>query len=106
MRVIAEFVDARNGKRYFPGDGDKVDPPLSKEQVTRLTAAGCLADGDEEKPAKAGAGKGDAVDYKTKTVAELKKMAADRKVDLGDATTKGPIIAVLEAADAAAKGEE
>lgn len=47
MKVIAEFVDIRNGKRYLPGDGAKIDPPLDDDQVHRLTKAECLAEGEE-----------------------------------------------------------
>ncbi|HET7255569.1 MAG TPA: hypothetical protein VFJ46_17570 [Xanthobacteraceae bacterium] len=41
-KIINEFVDARNGNRYGPGDEDKIDPPLTDEQVQRLTDANCL----------------------------------------------------------------
>jgi len=47
MKVIAEFVDVRNGKRYRPGDGNTIDPPLDEDQVRRLTKAECLAPGDD-----------------------------------------------------------
>jgi hypothetical protein len=61
MKVIAEFVDCRNGKRYLPGAGDTIDPALDAEQAERLKKAGCLRDGAEvkraepEQPAKAAA---------------------------------------------------
>ncbi len=41
MRVIAECVDIRDGKRYFPDDDF---PNPTPEQVARLKAAGCLTD--------------------------------------------------------------
>lgn len=49
MKVIAEFVDVRNGKRYLPGSGDSIEPALTTDQVARLKKAGCLAEGNEEK---------------------------------------------------------
>jgi hypothetical protein len=52
MKVLAEFVDQRNDKRYGPGDGNKIDPALDSDQVTRLKKAGCLADGEESAPLK------------------------------------------------------
>ncbi|WP_018390916.1 Rho termination factor N-terminal domain-containing protein [Ancylobacter sp. FA202] len=41
LKVIAEFVDKRNGRRYLPGA--EIDPPLDQDQIDRLMKAGCLA---------------------------------------------------------------
>jgi hypothetical protein len=49
MKVIAEFVDIRNGNRYGPGDWDKIDPGLDDDQIKRLKKAGALSDGAEVK---------------------------------------------------------
>lgn len=43
--------------------------------------------------------------YDAKTVAELRKFAEERKIDLGDATRKADIIAAIELADEAEKSE-
>jgi hypothetical protein len=50
MKVISEFVDHRNGKRYPPGPGDQIDPPLEDAEIDRLKKAGCLADDDDAAP--------------------------------------------------------
>ncbi len=51
LPVIAECVDARSGKRYYPGD---TFPDPDAGQVERLTAAGCFAKDAASSP-KAGA---------------------------------------------------
>ena len=45
FKVIAECVDERTGRRYFPGD--TFDPPPSEEQAERLGRAGCVRVSDE-----------------------------------------------------------
>jgi hypothetical protein len=111
MRVIAEFVDARNRKRYFPGDGNKINPPLTEEQVARLTKAGCLAEG-KEAAAKddkgGGAGGGNApVEYAKQTADQLRDLIKARKIDgVAKDANKGALIAALEAADKAAAEEK
>lgn len=39
-KIIAQFVDSRNGDRVSPGDN--LPEGMSKEQLDRLTIAGCL----------------------------------------------------------------
>lgn len=46
------------------------------------------------------------VDYTKKTVPELKALAEERKIDLGEASKKDDIVAVLLAADKAAVEED
>lgn len=96
MRVLAEFVDHRNGKRYFPGDGDKIDPALTDEQVERLRNAGCLKDGDES-GASAQGERGSKPVLDAMTVAELKLFAGYNAIDLGEASKKPDLIARIEA---------
>lgn len=97
MRVLAEFVDVRNGKRYSRGDGDKINPALEPEQVERLKKAGCLGDGAEAKASTAGAGeKPDETKLEDLTVQELRDLAEEQGIDLGDATKKADIIAAIE----------
>ena len=93
MKVIAEFVDRRNGKRYFPGDGDKIEPALDDGQAAALKKAGCIADGKE---AKSASGKDQPTELKDMTVPQLKDYATEHKIDLGDATKKDDIIAAIE----------
>lgn len=101
MRVIAEFVDGRNGKRYAPGDGDKIDPALTDEQVQRLTRAGCLKQGSEGRTASDAAGPAadpqeqggdDPLDLTKKTRGDLEALAATRNVDISGCTNKQQII--------------
>jgi hypothetical protein len=91
MKVIAHFVDSRNGKRYGPGDGNKISPVLDPDQVVRLTAAKCIADGDEKAAAP------------VPTLEKMKKedliaLADLHKVTLAAGATKDDIIAALKAA--------
>ncbi|MBN8960569.1 MAG: hypothetical protein J0H71_05510 [Rhizobiales bacterium] len=96
MRIVAEFVDSRNGQRYLPGDGNKINPPLTDDQIERLRGAGCLKDGDE-------AGRTAEVVDSAKslldamTVADLKSLATYNNIDLGDATKKSDLIAKIDA---------
>lgn len=48
----------------------------------------------------------DKVDYSKKTVPELKEIAASREIDLGEATKKDDIVALLVAADTKLEEEE
>ena len=96
--VIAECVDARDGKRYFPGD---TFPNPTAAQVKRLTAAECLSD---EAPDLAQiADKAKSNDQTIRftdnlgdlSVAKLKALAAAETIDLGDATRKPEILAAI-----------
>ena len=96
VRVIAEFVDVRNGKRYGIGQGGEIDPPLTAKQIERLTRAECIEDGEEEKRVVKTS---KALDYRKLSADQLTAHATDRKIPLGDAKLKKEIIVVLERAD-------
>ncbi|WP_296741429.1 hypothetical protein [Mesorhizobium sp.] len=96
---MAEFVDARTGKRYLPGDGNNIDPPLTEEQFERLKKSGCLKDGTESSGSTAAIS--DKSPLEVMTVAELQQLAAYNKIDLGDAKKKPDLITAIEAALAA-----
>lgn len=51
LTVLAECVDARNGKRFQRGD--VFDPVPTADQVGRLIAAGCLSEAARELAEKA-----------------------------------------------------
>lgn len=108
MRVIGEFKDLRNGKRYLPGDGNKISPALEADQVKRLIAAGCLAEGEEAVAAKAPLAKTDeegtdTPDYTAMSVNALKELASGRKLDLAGVKSKADLIALLQEADSDAE---
>lgn len=50
MKIVAEFVEVRTGRRYRPDEGDAIDPPLDAEQIKRLVKAECLTEGGEGVP--------------------------------------------------------
>lgn len=94
LTVLAECVDARNGKRFKRGD--LFDPALNPEQARRLIKAGCLpeaaldaavaAETEAEKAAEDAAKKARAeqdaqakaeADKKAKDEAQAKKAAED-----------------------------
>lgn len=96
MKVIAEFVDRRNGKRYFPGDGNKIDPALDDEQIARLKAAQCLKEGDEIETRVKASADTEKSRLEAMNLADLKLLAVNNKIDLGDATKKADIVAAIE----------
>lgn len=108
MRVISQFVDARNGKRYNPGDGNKINPALASDQAERLKKAGCLADGDEKVLVTAPAPKlekegNNTPDYSAMNAQALKELASGRKLDMGGVRNKADLVALLTDADKAAE---
>lgn len=104
----------RNGKTVYPVVGKPFDftaeelatiTNLEKSSGNKLVRKLINENGDapqanteSEETAKA--------NYAAKTVPELKALAEERGVDLGDSTKKDDIIAKLEAADAAAEDED
>lgn len=133
LKIIAEFVDKRNGKRYLPGD--EIDPPLDQDQVERLMKAKCLAGGGlemlalrqdgptvgefvaagykaanypptgyasrstPEEIAAAVAAEAPGPTLDAMTIAELRKHAEAKGIDIAaDVTKKADIIAAIELA--------
>lgn len=95
MKVIAEFVDRRNGKRYFSGDGNKINPPLEDDQIERLKKAGCLADGTDPKAEKSPVATG----LSAMTKDDLIALAELHKITLPDGARKQEIVDLLEASN-------
>ncbi|AZN72004.1 hypothetical protein D5400_12605 [Georhizobium profundi] len=101
--VLEACVDRRSGKRYRAAE--IFDPAPSVTQAKRLVAAGCLAESAIEAAEKAEI-EGAAVsrdqlnndELFDRTVDELKKLADDEKIDLGEATKKADIVAAIRAA--------
>lgn len=96
--VIAECVDERDGKRYFPGD---TFPKPTRAQAQRLTGAKCLSD---EKPDLAELADQARANDQTiqftddlgdKTVAQLRELATAETIDLGNASRKPEILAAI-----------
>jgi hypothetical protein len=105
--VIAECVDQRDAKRYFPGDEF---PNPTRQQLKRLTDAGCLSE-DKPDPADLASGGGAAQqqitlpdDLGDLTVPKLRELAETDKIDLGDATRKPEILAAIRKARQARAG--
>jgi hypothetical protein len=69
-------------------DRDRVDPNASRTQPEGT--------GEAKKPGGDGGGDDDGDDLHKKTVADLKTIAAERKVDIGGLTKKDDIIAAIE----------
>jgi len=103
LKVLAECVDIRSGLRFLKGQ--VFSPPPTLEQAERLIKAGCLPEGarqhavDEPDDKPDDEPEADDGDLKKLTVDQLKGLAAERGVDLGDATKKADIIAALELAE-------
>lgn len=103
LTVLAECIDKRNGKRYKAGD--VFDPAPDVDQAKRLIKAGCLPDdalGEAQAAAKtkkstppASRSADDGLD--ALTVDQLKTLAGEEKVDLGQAAKKEDMIAVIRA---------
>lgn len=94
--VIAEMVDIKTGKRLF---ADDTFTPHDEDQADRLTRAGCLREGVVAKSAKAD-DDGDGLDGMK--LDELKALAVAEEIDLGEASKKADIVAVIRAARTAA----
>ena len=73
--------------------------------LNRWTQRGAAEEVGDDVPVGIPSPDDDASGYEAKTVAELKKLAEERKIDLGDATRKADIIAAIELADEAEKSE-
>lgn len=101
--VVAECVDYRTGKRFYPGDSF---PDPEPEQAKRLTAAGCLGEPSKAaEPAKAPEGKDDDADHDRLDglkKAELLKIAEREKVELPEKPTNKQIVAAIRAGRAKA----
>ncbi|MCA0278454.1 MAG: hypothetical protein LCH86_20855 [Proteobacteria bacterium] len=101
--VLAECVDARNGKRFFPGD--EFAPAPARDQAVRLIRAGCLPD---EAFSAAVSAERDAEDAKAQADADAKAQAdADAKAQAeADAKAQAEADAKAQAeADAKAQAE-
>lgn len=94
--VLAECVDIRNGNRFLKGQ--PFDPAPTPEQADRLIKAGCLPEAAREFAVEETVDADDDTDLKKLNVEQLKALAAERGVDLGDATKRADIIAALELA--------
>lgn len=102
--VIAECVDSRTGKRFYPGDD--FTPPPTDTQLARLVAAGCLAAAPGATDL-AGAVR-DAIgsdNLSERTVEQLKDIAKSEKIDLGGAKLKPDIITAIRQARAMPTGD-
>lgn len=98
--VIAECVDSRTGKRFYPGDN--FDPAPTDLQLARLTQAGCIAGPngrlDIAHDVREAIGSDNLHD---RSVAQLKDIAKSERVELGDARTKPDLITAIRKARAA-----
>ena len=88
LKVIAECVDVRTGRRFLPGE--TFEPAPDAEQQARLINAGCL-----ELQADA---PGDELVLDRLRRDELEELAAARGIDIDGLRTKADIIAAIEAA--------
>ncbi len=89
--VIAECVDNRNGKRFFPGD--TFDPAPTEKQAAVLLAANCIEEGAAAQAA------GD--DLALSSDAGLRKIAKAEGIDISGAGDRDAVIAAIVAARAA-----
>lgn len=85
--VLRSAID-HDGETYQPG----APIALTQDEATPLLGVKAI----EPAAAKQGDGK---PDLSARTVAELRDLAVERKVDLGQATLKADIIAALQAAE-------
>lgn len=100
LTVLAECVDKRSGKRYVAGE--EFDPAPDVDQAKRLIKAGCLPEGALAEAQSAAKSKKSAPapqpaddDLDALTVDQLKTLAGEEKVDLGQATKKEDMIAAI-----------
>src|SRR5690606_12180588 len=96
--VLAECVDIRSGKRF--AKGQEFSPAPTPEQADRLIKAGCFREEAREFAVEEPDDAEDdgEVNLKKLNLDELKALATERGVDLGDATKKADIIAAIELA--------
>lgn len=107
----------RGGKTVYPDIGKPFD--FTSDEVDQINALQKASGNllfrklvNEDQQASDSAGDSNEshqtlpVDYSKNTVVELKAIAAERSIDLGEATKKDDIVAVLVAADKAAAEEE
>lgn len=101
----------RNGKTIYPKVGEVFD--FTAEEVADLvkleksSKTSLIRKPVNEDPAGSDDSSSEVADkYAGLTVAQLKAQAAERQIDLGEATTKDAILTVLRAADAAADEED
>lgn len=118
--ILAAIGFPRNGKTVYPEIGQPFDMTSGEiEEITKLEKASgnqmirklVNESGDDDQQNDQplpNAGQQTQVEdpYANMTVAQLKQLAADRGVDLGDATRKDDIVTVLKAAQAPAPESE
>jgi len=100
LTVLAACVDKRSGKRF--GVGDVFDPAPDVDQAKRLIKAGCLPEEALAEAQTAAKSKksapitpDDGLD--ALTVDQLKALAGEEKIDLGQAAKKEDIVATIRA---------
>lgn len=117
--VVTSIGLTRDGKTVYPTIGKAFDFSAAElEDINRLQKATgnilvrkpvnedpSAGASDDGAGGEGGQGGGENK-YLGKTVPELKAIAAERNIDLGEATKKDDILAVLEAADKAAEDED
>lgn len=97
-KVIAECIDARTGKRFFPGD---TFPDPTKDQAERLVKAKCIEEVSAAEARKAAKDAEDAERRERLTHLEKlsdEQLAAEakaRNLDLGKAKDRAAVIALL-----------
>lgn len=95
LKVLAECVDVRSGKRYLPGD--TFDPAPNPEQAARLVKAHCLPEAALAAAAKA--------ETEAEKAAEANAAKARREAEsLAKAQQKAKDEAAKRLADAKARG--
>lgn len=100
---MTDTVQMNRDAAAFPDSHDAI---VAADEVASFEASGwkVVDPLDHDEDGKKGGSKpdGDGVGYSAMTVVELKALATDRSLDLGDAKKKDDIIAALELADEAA----
>lgn len=97
-KVIAECIDARTGKRHFPGD---TFPEPSKDQAERLVKAKCIEEVSSDEVRKAAKDAEEAArrervaDFEKLSDEQLAAEAKARNIDLAKAKDRPAIIAAL-----------
>lgn len=120
--LVGSIGFTRDGKTVYPEVGKLFDmtsaeideiTKLEKVSGNQLIRKAVNESGDEDLAGANGSGSttlpqgnGEADPYANLTVAQLKALAEERGVDLGDATRKDDIVTVLKAAQAPAAESE